>query len=588
MGRGNNKKQTYEEKYSLTRKAQESAIAELGGDKDEWVKGCESDLSEKRRKYCASRTGSAFLMSYDDGVKFKCVRGPIGNGKSVLMCMYIVHKSQQQEVITTKEDGKIIRVRWSRWLIARHTYKALEETTIETWNQWFGDKTKWKYNPFKGLYEDWLEDGTLVRIELLCHATESRNIMNDLQSLELSGAWVNEATQSPYEVVARIYTRLKRFNPVPMCNVDLKTFHVIMDTNSPNETNWWRTKEEVDQPDGWLFFICPPAILEERDPVTNKVKYIPNNMENATRHNRRPAENVRETDGGYHKGLGYWTDMLSVLDDDNIRMLLMNQYGQKLSGQRVYTSWDNARHRVSDSELVFQKGMMVVIGLDLGRTPAATIGQVGPDGILRIKREVTTWNDKLANSKGGLLSVDVGTFWEEYLRPVLINEFGYPRCPHICFADPAGKNLTEVVSISSIERLKSMGLNIVACDKVPAFSSTVQDITQGNNVEIRLACVEDALKRGYIIVSDACKMLCDGFNGKYCYKKMRNVSGDGTERYSDKPDKNEWSHIHDSLQYLCLAVFKGATDYSKTSVALSSGMYNDFTYTDMGFDCDCI
>lgn len=586
MAGGAKKKKDIEKKLGDV-SASNEAIAELGNDKKEWHKGNENDLSDKRRSYCASRTGSAFLMSYDDGVKFKCIRGPIGNGKSVLMCMYIVHKSQQQEVVRVKENGQFIRVRWSKWLIARHTFKALEETTIETWNQWFGDKTKWKQNPFEGRYEDLLEDGTLVRIDFVCYATESRNIMNDLQSLELSGAWINEATQSPYPVIARIYTRLKRFNPVPMSKVRLKTFHVIMDTNSPNETNWWRIKEEVDQPDGWLFFVCPPVILEERDPTTGKVKLVPNNVENSIRHKCRPAENVKQIDGGFHDGLGYWTDMVSVLDDDNIRMLLMNKFGQKLSGQRVYTSWDNVRHRCADSEMLFQKGMTVVMGLDLGRTPACTIGQMGPDGILRIKREVTTWDDKQNSGKGGLRSVDVGIFWEEYLRPVLINEFGYPHSSHICFADPAGKNFNEVVSISSIQRLKSMGLNVVACDKVPAYSSTVQDITEGNKVEIRISCVEDALKRGHLIVSDACKMLCDGFNGKYCYRKMRAMSGDGMERYDDKPDKNEWSHIHDACQYLCLAAFKGATDYSRTSHDISSSGF-EVEYFDMGFDSDCV
>ena len=104
--------------------------------------GSEYDLTAKRKAYKASRTGSAFLVSYDDGVKFKCVRGPIGNGKSVVMCMYIVHKSQQQEVIEVTENGKTFKVRWSKWLIMRHTLKSLSETMMEAWDQWFGDKTR--------------------------------------------------------------------------------------------------------------------------------------------------------------------------------------------------------------------------------------------------------------------------------------------------------------------------------------------------------------------------------------------------------------------------------------------------------------
>ena len=557
------------------------------------VAGASETLDARRKTYSASRTGSAFLTSFDDGISFKCIRGPIGDGKSVLMCFYIVKKSHTQIALDVTENGVKKRIRWSKWLIARHTFKALQETTIETWNQWFGDRTRWKKNPgLVGRYEEELPDGTLCRIDFICHALESPNIINDLQSLELSGAWINEATQTTLKIVGRVYSRLKRFNPVPGLKEGPRPFHVIMDTNSPNETNWWYRKEVVEQPAGWMFFVCPPAVLQERDPKTGKFYYVPNDVEHALKHGRRPAENVREIDGGYHQGMGYWMDMISSLDDDDIRTLLMNQFGLTIAGQGVHAaSWSNERnrYRLPEGTPVFEPGLPLLMGMDLGRTPACVIGQMGTDGVLRFKRTVTTWNPRLNNGAGGLERMDVGQFWEELLRPVLINEFGYPRCRHICFADPAGKNYNEVFSISAIDRLTSLGLNVIPCDKVEAYSSDRADITQGNNVEIRIACVDDLLRKGKLQVLDCegNKMILEGFNGKYCYRKMRSTA-DGAERYDDKPDKNDWSHCMDAGQYLCLGATKGAADYSKPSCPVNGSGYFDVSAFDFGIDFGCV
>ena len=529
-----------------------------------WV-GCEYDLTAKRKSYNASRTVSAFLMSYDEGIKFKCIRGVIGNGKSVGMCMYVVHKSQQQKVIEVTEKGRTFKVRWSKWLIMRHTFKSLDETIVETWNQWFGDKTRWVSNPYEGRYEDYAPDGILTRIDFICLASESKNIMNDLQSLELSGAWINEACQCPYRVVAKVYSRLKRFNPAPMSGVKLTDFHVIMDTNSPNEVNWWRTKEEVEKPEGWMFFVCPPAVLEERDSL-GRVSYVPNTPANAAKHGRRPAENVKEIDGGYHEGFSYWTDMLSVLDEDDIRMLLMNQFGLNVSGLGVFAEvWNVARHRIPVKDAEVKKGLRVVGGMDLGRTPALLLGQVLPGHKLQIQREATTWSDKLNNRRGGLVRMDVVQFWDEYALPLLVNEYDYPNCGLTIFADPAGKNFSEAFSISAIERLQNeRGVNIIPCDKVESSATGETDITHGNSSEIRIANFKRSLRSGMIEICECCTMMCQAMAGKYCYATYRASSADGgTERYKDEPCKNEWSHIADAGQYLNLAVFQGAEDYSK-------------------------
>jgi len=143
------------------------------------------------------------------------------------------------------------------------------------------------------------------------------------------------------------------------------------------------------------------------------------------------------------------------------------------------------------------------------------------------------------------------------------------------------------VSISAIDRLRSLGLNAIPCDKVKAFASDAKDITEGNNVEIRVACVDELLRRGKLTVSnsDDCKMIRDGFNGKYCYRKMRSTL-DGDERYDDKPDKDSpYSHIMDAVQYLCLGSTKGAEDYTRPFAdreEVSAPLLN------LDFDMECL
>jgi hypothetical protein len=48
------------------------------------------------------------------------------------------------------------------------------------------------------------------------------------------------------------------------------------------------------------------------------------------------------------------------------------------------------------------------------------------------------------------------------------------------------------------------------------------------------------------LVSPACKVLRKGFAGGYHYRRLK-VAGD--DRYQDQPNKNEFSHVHDALQY---------------------------------------
>lgn len=54
-------------------------------------------------------------------------------------------------------------------------------------------------------------------------------------------------------------------------------------------------------------------------------------------------------------------------------------------------------------------------------------------------------------------------------------------------------------------------------------------------------------------VHSRCTMLRKGFLGRYQYRRVK-ISG-SAERFHDEPDKNEFSHPHDALQYVATKVF---------------------------------
>ena len=83
----------------------------------------------------------------------------------------------------------------------------------------------------------------------------------------------------------------------------------------------------------------------------------------------------------------------------------------------------------------------------------------------------------------------------------------------------------------------------------------------GQNLTIRLESVRkplNTLREGkpQFQISPRCEMLRKGFLGRYQYRRVK-VSG-SAERYHDEPEKNEYSHPHDALQYVATRVFADA------------------------------
>lgn len=256
---------------------------------------------------------------------FRGLRGPIGSGKSVDCAAEIVARGFKQQ----PWGG----VRRTRWAVIRNTYGELRTTTIRTWLDWFGISTHIVYgHPITGIFRSphWDRKST-VEIELIFLALDRADDIKKLKSLELTGVWLNEACELPVEVLNMATGRIDRY---PGKNRGGTTWTgIIADTNPPNVNNWWY-EFEMSKPDGYDFFVQPPALLihEDRDARgrLQSVSYDPNPA----------AENIVNHNSGYD----YYLRQVPGKPLEWVKVFIGNCFGSSRPGHIVYADYCEMNH----------------------------------------------------------------------------------------------------------------------------------------------------------------------------------------------------------------------------------------------------
>ena len=270
-------------------------------------------------------------------------------------------------------------------------------------------------------------------------------------------------------------------------------------SNPPVEGSDWHDTFELKRPEGWEVFKFPSALSAE---ATWK-------------------QFLRD---------GYYEQLMEGGTPDYIRVMIEGKYGRSLAGRAVYENTFNHEFHVAPEPLlpIEYAGHPVVVGMDFGRTPAATFLQKDARGRILVL-------DSLYQENMGLEK-----FLQEHVKPLLASK--YPRNRVIVVGDPAGWAKTQISEESVADVFRRLGL-------VAKRSPT-------NDPEKRVGAVERVLMqqtdgKATILFDPSLKHLLRGMNGGYKYK--RKTSGD----YEDKPCKDEWSHDQDSLQYGVLGIDSG-------------------------------
>lgn len=442
--------------------------------------------------YEASPTLSRFHRS---NAFVRGIVGPMGSGKSTGNCIEIFVKSCQQEPWREEDDQP--KVRKTRWAVVRNTYRELADTTVKTWLDWFGHLGTMDEQDMVFTLSYDLPDNTKVIAEVLFRALDLPKDVKKLLSLDLTGAWVNEAKEVPRGVIDMLQGRVGRY---PAMRHGGPTWHgVMLDTNPPDTDHWWYDLFEEQKLEGWEVFKQPGGRSEH-------------------------AENTQHLPPGYYHRLaiGKKAEWVKVYVD--------GEYGFVVEGKPVHGSFVDSAHVAREPFGLIDGDIFV--GLDFGLTPAAIFGQKTVSGQWRIPFELVTEN------------MGVKRFAEEFKRFVAAK---MPNRNLIIWGDPAGNQRQ-----AGADEEETV-FQLLAANGVTASPCTTNDFT------MRTEAMDQCLQRMIdgepgILISPACKTLRKGLGGGYCLKRVE-VAGE--ERYRDKPVKDKYSHPVEAGHYMLLGAGEG-------------------------------
>lgn len=462
-----------------------------------------TDLGVLTIGYKPSPTGRLF---HRDPSFVRGVMGPFGSGKSVMCCFDIFLRACNQA--PSPLDGK----RKTRWAVVRNTMPQLETTTINTWLDWFPETIFGNMRRRVPMMHTMKFND--VECEVIFLALDRPEDAAKLLSLELTGVWINEAKETPIEIVRVCSERVGRY---PSKRDGGATWAgIIMDTNPPDEEHWWPiyagdvpTPEDWEPMEGWTFYKQPPAAFEVRDSKTGKISWKDNpNAEN--------LENLPEN---------YYMNGRAGKPHRHIRIFQGVKYGTTVDGLAIYDNEWNEDVHLANEPLHWIPGVHLDIGLDFGNTPAACFTQRTARGQLQDIHELTTFGCGAAR-------------FAQLLKAEIAQHF--PNASYSLWGDPSGAHKLQGLETSYFDILKANGLR---CFAAP---------TPGNDWTMRREAGAAGLERmvdgqpGYLL-SPSCKHLRAGFNGTFRYKKLQTS---GSVQYdTSKADKTFDSHIHEARQY---------------------------------------
>ena len=431
--------------------------------------------------YTPTKTCKDFMSS---DAKMRVLMGPVGSGKSVSSCFEVIRRASQQKA---NKQG----IRKSRVAIVRETARQLQDTTIKTFLDWFPPGVCGNFMRTTKTYFFKVGD---VECEVMFRALDDADDVANLNSLELTFAWFNECRDIHPDIMDAMSKRIGRFPSAK--DGGPSWFGMWGDTNPPTMDTWWYYQMEgLDSKDGvspndngWEVFKQPSG----RSPH---------------------AENIENLPEGYYDTQGR--------SDEYVRVYVDGEYGLSSAGQPVYKYFRPDYHIAAQTLRPIINGVRpVVVGMDLGLTPAAVIGQQDPRGRTLILDEAVSFD------------MGIQRFVRTILKPLIFERFS--GAPVMVICDPAGIQRAQTDERSAVDIIKAEGLRVM-----PAKT---------NNVSARLSSVDDYLMRqvdgdAAFLLDPKCTQLKAAMMGGYRFhKKNGNI------------EKNKHSHVAEALQYLMLHI----------------------------------
>jgi hypothetical protein len=453
-------------------------------------------------KYTAPPVVSKFMQ--DDSFH-RAIKGPIGSGKSVGCCFEVLRRNF---AMPAWDRG----MRSSKWAIIRNTNKQLRDTTLATWMKWMRDFGTW--HDSKMTFKLRVGD---VSSDILFLPLDTPDDVGRVLSLELTGAWVNEAREVPVPLLADIKGRLRRYpNPV---EVPGAWYGMINDTNPPEiDSPFYNLMEHLPQEEGNLNSIIDCSTYHQ------------------------PSGLSPEAENREHLHPDYYTDLAKGNTKAFVDTYIKGLYAPSQAGKPVYANSFKPEKHVSPVPLEIDPFLPVLIGFDTGLTPAMSFKQYGLDGRIRVLREISAFD------------MGMERCIKTYVQPMVRNYF--PLNPLVFIGDPAATRRGDGDETSALKELKKAFADV---------GGTVKT-AHTNDPKVRIQASEQMFVRfpegePLYLIDPSCKRLIEGYRSKYRYPKIRSTGG-----FSDQPQKTgeagTFSHLVEADQYSNMYILSGKYDAS--------------------------
>lgn len=450
--------------------------------------------------YIAPPTVAEFMMS---DAFIRAIAGPVGSGKTTGVIMELLRRACEQ---LPAPDG----IRYTRFAILRQTLSQLKQTVLKDIAHWFNGIARWKVSD-STIYFEFLD----VKSEWILLPVDEPDDQRRLLSMQLTGAWISEGIEVDYDLISAISGRVGRYPSA--ADGGASWFGILIDTNMPSDGTAWQ-QALSDPPPDWSVHFQPSGLAPEAE----NLEWLLQTPETL----KLPVDDpVRIA-----QGRKYYERLARNQNQAWVTRYVLAQFGPDPSGAAVYAgTFRPSFHVVPEIEPL--RGQPLFVGQDFGRDPWGIITQMDHRGRLLVLEEIEAHDTGLINH------------CRLTLRPKLLHP-RYQGMSIVIIGDPAGKDKSQYDEVTAFDILKREGFTAM-----PALT---------NNIESRLRAVEAYLLQqrdgGPAILFDRgrCPKLIQAMNGMYRYSKT------SLDISKPKPDKNEWSHVSDALQYAALAT-GGAT-----------------------------
>lgn len=380
----------------------------------------------------------------------------------------------------------------ARGAIIRNTYQQLRDTTIKTFHDWFPPHVFGQWKASEHTFVMKMPAPDGTPMEIEILFRALDRPDQLSNLLSLELTWA--WVNEAREVPWTIIEALQgRVGRYPAKKDGGASWYgIFMDTNPPDEGSWWFKLFEENSPDNAAIFKQPSGLSGYAENLSN----LPEN---------------------------YYGNLAKGKDPEFIKVYIDGQYGFVLDGKPVFPEYNDNIH-CQDVQPI--PGKPIRRGWDFGLTPACTFSQILPNG------QWIVFDEICADSMG----------IERFADDVLLHcarEYGDYTFED--YGDPAGQQRSQTDEKTCFQILRNKGVKIEPGEQTEA---------------LRLECVRKPLNTmidglpGFRL-SPKCKMLRKGFMGGYRFRRMQTSA----ERYTDKPEKNEYSHPMDALQYDATRLF---------------------------------